>query len=125
MRSTLSRPYHIIIADDEDSIRSLLVRVVTRQYPTATISAVPDGAAALGLYDQQGADLLLTNNLMPGITGLELIRILRARQATLPILMVSASAFEQQALAAGATRFLAKPFSVPNLLLALTSLLPP
>jgi len=68
---------------------------------------------------------LLTNNLMPGITGLELIRILRARQATLPILMVSASAFEQQALAAGATRFLAKPFSVPNLLLALTSLLPP
>ena len=119
-------PYHIIIADDEDGIRAIAARVVVRLYPNVTLSAVRDGADALIAFGQRGADLLITNNDMPHLNGFDLVRILRARQVTIPIVMISGNVgIEQQALAIGVTLFLAKPFSVAQLSHALTSLLTP
>jgi CheY-like chemotaxis protein len=118
--------YHIIIADDDASIRSLITRVVARTYDRVMISAVPDGLDALGIYQQHGADLVVTNHEMPVLSGLILIERLRVLSATLPIIMVSAhQSVEVQARAVGVTRFLLKPFHIALLVQLLTDVLPP
>lgn len=118
--------YHVIIADDDDTIRSVIARAVVRTYPSVTISAMRDGLEALHVYDQQGADLVITNSDMPNLNGLGLIMELRARQTTAPILMVSADpAIKQQVLALGISGFLEKPFLLPQLLQTLVGLLAP
>lgn len=123
----MSLSYHVIIADDDASVRAIIARVVVGMYPGATISAVPNGLDALLVYDQRGADLLITNHNMPGMSGLSIIEALRVlRQASTPIIMVSANAaLEQQAMALGVNVFLAKPFTLAQLTQALTQLLPP
>lgn len=116
---------HIIIADDDEQLRNVLVRIISAAYPTARISAVNDGRAALALFDREGADLLVTNNQMPYIAGLQLISELRQRGATIPIIMTSGDIrIEPQAQAAGASAFLPKPFSATDMNQVLQLLLP-
>jgi CheY-like chemotaxis protein len=118
--------YHVIIADDDSAIRSLIARVVARMYDPVATSTVSDGLDALLLYQRNGADLVITNHEMPILSGLSLIERLRLLSATLPIIMVSANpAIEQKARAVGVTRFLLKPFRVEELAQVLTSVLPP
>jgi two-component system response regulator YesN len=118
--------YHVIIADDDEAIRSLMVRVVARTYDPVTISAVPDGLDALLIYQQRGADLVITNQEMPVLSGLSLIERLRVLSATLPIIMVSAHpSVESRAYAVGVTHFLIKPFFITQLVQILTSVRAP
>ena len=118
--------YHVIIADDDAGIRAVLAHIVQQTYSGATVSAIADGLAALHIYDQQGADLVVTNYMMPRMSGLNLITALRARHTTLPIVMVSGEgALAPAALAAGASQFLTKPFTRTQLVQALISVLPP
>ena len=118
--------YHVIIADDDAAIRSLIARIVARTYDPVTTSAVPDGLDALLIYQQQGADLVITNQEMPILSGLSLIERLRVLSATLPIIMVSAHpSVESQARAVGVTHFLLKPFPITQLVQLLKSVRPP
>ena len=107
-------------------MRELLTTIVTRMYPTCTMTAVANGAEALAVYDQHGADLLITDYAMPSMTGLALTQALRAQQATIPILVVSMDASIAEAvLQAGANRFLPKPFFLPAMQQTLIDLLSP
>jgi YesN/AraC family two-component response regulator len=118
--------YHVIIADDDAAIRSLIARVVVRTYDPVAISAVPDGLDALLIYQQNGADLVITNQEMPVLSGLSLIERLRVLNPTLPIIMVSAHpSVEPRARAVGVTHFLLKPFLVTQLIQILITVLPP
>jgi CheY-like chemotaxis protein len=118
--------YHVIIADDDAGVRAVIVHIVQQTYPRATTSAVADGLAALHVYDQQGADLVLTNYMMPRLSGLDLIAALRMRNSMVPIIMISGEVAQASAaLAAGATHFLAKPFTRVQLVQVLISVLPP
>jgi CheY-like chemotaxis protein len=124
--AAVARPVHIIIADDEDGIRLILSRIVAQLYPHATISALSDGLEALAAYDQRGADLVITNQSMPQMDGVQLIAAIRSRSINVPILMVSGDTHQQRvALAAGASAFLAKPFKRAQFVQTLLSLLPP
>jgi len=120
-------PYHVLVADDDDSIRSLLARILVHTYPSVTVWAVKDGREALDIYDQQQLDLLISNYHMPRLDGLALLQTLRqSRQSTLPILMTSAHVtIEPQARALGVTAFLVKPFSIAQLTALLKARLPP
>lgn len=120
-------PYHVLVADDDDAIRSLLARVLVHTYPTVTVWAVKDGKEALDIYDQQQLDMVISNYNMPRLDGLSLLATLRqSRQATLPILMTSAyTTIESQARSLGVTAFLVKPFSISQLTALLKMLLPP
>ena len=125
---TLATPprRHIIVADDEPLIRYCVAGIARRCFPSAAISAVNDGHVALQLYEQCGADLLITDNNMPRLGGLDLVRILRSRQATIPILMLSADGkVAESAYAAGVTRFMKKDLGMGNLAQAVADLLPP
>ena len=85
----VSNARHIVIADDHSGVLQALVRVVQQIYPSALITTVANGAEALTTYLHHGADLLITDGHMPVMGGIELIRALRAQQATLPILLIS------------------------------------
>jgi len=118
-------PYRIIIADDDADLRAVFSRITQRVYLDPTISAVADGDAALDLYAQHGADLLLADHVMVPVDGPTLIRTLRARGATLPIIATASTPSAQTGmLAAGATVFLIKLDAVDQLETILPTLLP-
>jgi CheY-like chemotaxis protein len=122
----MSPPYHIIVCANEESLRNLIQRIVSLTYASAVITTVPNGQDALVAYTQTGAYLIVTDNEMPIMNGLALIQSLRSRQIDTPIIAMS-STFESARvlLAAGATRFVMKPFTMRELIQALTALLPP
>ena len=87
-----------------------------------------DAAAALAEVERATPDLVITDNAMPGKSGIELVAALRRRPelAAVPVVMLSASTEaqrEEDALAAGATGFLRKPFSPEEMLKAVESYL--
>jgi CheY-like chemotaxis protein len=107
---------HIVIADDEDDVREFLMRAFSRYAPHAEVSPCPDGAAALDLIEARGCDLLVSDQRMPIMTGVELVRSLRALGRSFPIIIISADVTaESAALAAGSTAFLYKPLTTAQI----------
>jgi len=107
---------HIVIAEDEADVREFLYRAFTRHAPTCQISAVGDGAAALGVINQLGCDLLISDQRMPIMTGVELIQAIRAKGATFPTIIISADMTAESAAAeAGANAFYFKPLSMSQI----------
>lgn len=115
---------HILIAESENHVRALLARIVARTYPACRISLVSDGASALAIAEDHAVDLLITTYRLPILSGLDLVRALRARRLVEPVLFLSSDPIEATSLAAGANRFLRKPFSIADLQRDLGELLP-
>ena len=97
----------IIVADDREQIRRLVVEVITQTLPNAAVIETRDGSQAYRACQHGGCHLLLTNHNMPGMDGLTLIRQVRRHTMSLPIwIFANESEIERVALAAGATGFL-------------------
>jgi CheY-like chemotaxis protein len=107
----------VLIADDSFPVR-LLLRQVLASRGHAVTEAI-DGDRALALLLAHRPDVAILDVDMPGLDGFALCRAIRgdAGLRTLPIIILSGSAGGGEALAAGADRFVAKPF-LPSLLLA-------
>jgi len=101
----------ILIVDDEDGMRRLLSRVLTREgYET---SAVANGAEALRLVASERFDLVVTDIKMPEMDGLQLLAELKEYEPSLPIIVITAYGTIEnavQALRSGAYDYIAKPF---------------
>jgi two-component system phosphate regulon response regulator PhoB len=109
----------ILIADDEESLR-LLIRT-TLDSAEYTLLEAPDGISALEMARREMPDLVVLDWMMPGKTGIEVARELRAdpHTARIAILMLTAMGQEQdrkQCLALGVQAYLVKPFSPLELL---------
>ena len=78
----------ILIADDERDICEAVRRIVERAGHTCI--AVYDGALALEAYERERPDLVIVDVMMPEVNGFDLCRDLRARDARVPIIMLSA-----------------------------------
>ncbi len=116
--SSPRRGGRVLLVEDEPTLRELGLAVLSRS--GFDVIAARDPAAALRLADGAGhLDLLVTDVVMPGSTGIELARRLRETRPELPVLFMSGYA-EDVAGVAGATsrRFLAKPFTPEALLRA-------
>lgn len=113
----------VCVVDDEDSVRSYLSDVLTSGgYACVAFS---NGAAACRWMATGGesVDLLLSDVSMPGMTGIDLLRIAKAVNPDLPFIMLSGGwdlQAAQSAVRAGATDCLAKPCS-PEDLIAMVS----
>lgn len=108
----------ILTVDDSGSLRQML-SFSLRDAGYAVIEAV-DGLDGLAKAKQHTVDLVLTDQNMPGMDGLSLIKALRAMQnyETVPILMLTTetgSDIKAMGKAAGATGWLVKPFDPARL----------
>jgi len=111
---------NILVAEDDRDIAELIAHYVERSGWTP--HTVASGDDALASARKQPFDLVILDVMLPGMSGLEVCRALRADTATdaIPIIMVTARAEETDriiGLDIGADDYLAKPFS-PNELVA-------
>jgi DNA-binding NtrC family response regulator len=119
-------PYRIMIAQGDAVLASLLTRLILRRYPTAVVQMFRSGLDALAAYDQTGADLLFVNHRMPGMDGPTLIRTVRARDDTVPIIGMSGDpSLHDLYINAGATTFAESGDVIEQLSALLRRFLPP
>lgn len=114
----------ILIVDDEVRMRES-VRDLLNAYDYRCLEAA-DGTQALALLSKRKVDLALLDIQMPGISGMQLLGLIKQEYSQLPIIMISGeSTFENatEALRGGAADFLSKPYKSETLLLSIASAL--
>jgi CheY-like chemotaxis protein len=111
----------VLLAED-NPINAMLARTLLRR-EGASVEHVTDGDMALAALAQDSFDLVLMDVRMPGMSGLQTTRALRARGVMTPVVALTANAFEDDrraCLLAGMNDFLVKPLSPEALRAALT-----
>jgi len=83
-------PHRILVAEDEAVIRSLITVALERS--GYEVDSAPDGAVAWSALQAKHYDLLVTDNSMPKITGIGLVKLLRDHASTLPVVMATGAA---------------------------------
>ena len=111
----------VLYVEDNEYNRKIVRRLLSRT--SYRLREAADGEAALGMVREERPDLILMDVQLPKMSGLDVTRALRADPATadVPIIVVTSFALsgdDQRALAAGASAYIAKPYS-PRELLAL------
>ena len=120
--STVEDP-HLLVVDDDERLRALLQRYLSSNGFRVSVAA--DAADARALMKSMAFDLLIVDVMMPGESGLDLTRSIRASTQT-PILMLTARGDAQDRIAGlehGADDYLPKPFEPRELLLRVSALL--
>jgi two-component system response regulator RegX3 len=113
----------ILIVEDEPSLAEPLSFLLRREGYETEIAE--DGRAALAAFDRSGADLVLLDLMLPGLSGTEVCRELRARSAV-PIIMLTAKDSEVDivvGLELGADDYVTKPYSARELLARIRAVL--
>ena len=116
--------FHVLVVEDDVKLRSLFCTVLNRSGYLAVPAA--DGKEALELLDTEYIDLIISDVMMPGMDGYELIRTLRGNGYTLPILIITAKErFEdkQEGFLAGTDDYMVKPIDVNEMVLRVGALL--
>jgi phosphoribosyl 1,2-cyclic phosphodiesterase/CheY-like chemotaxis protein len=111
------RRFSVLIVDDDPSIHLLAEAALARDYDLLTAEGGEEGLREL---ERSHPDMLVLDLNMPGLGGASVLNKLRSdpNLASLPVLVLTASANEastRAAFEAGATDFLTKPFTIPQL----------
>lgn len=120
----MSKQVHILIIEDEEAIRAGLTDVlVFHGYVTDSACTGPDGLekALTGRFD-----LVLLDIMLPGMDGYEICDRIRAEDPDQPIIMLTAKTSDEeiiQGLKLGADDYVAKPFSIQQLVLRIDAVL--
>ena len=113
----------ILIVEDEQSLSEPLAYLLEREgYETTTAA---DGPAAIAEFDRNGADLVLLDLMLPGLSGTEVCREIRTR-STVPIIMLTAKDSEIDivvGLELGADDYVTKPYKTRELLARIRAVL--
>lgn len=110
----------LLVVEDDEQFREFLREVLGRH--GYDVDAANDGKEALRLFDECRPDLVVTDLVMPGVDGLELVGELRRSSPTIPIIAISGGmvtapqSYLKVALALGANAVLEKPFYAEALL---------
>lgn len=114
----------ILVADDEPEIQKILSDFLTRERYDVVLAA--NGNEMLAAAQQENPELIILDLKMPGMTGTETCRELRARENTWHIPVIIATAFRERVLEAfdaGADDFVTKPFHLEELAVRIKSFL--
>jgi DNA-binding response OmpR family regulator len=113
----------LLVVEDEPRIASFLIKGLTRRgYDVVHAS---DGATGLSLATGGGIDLVLLDLGLPDIDGLDVLREVRERGHSLPVIVLTAREQDRAAgLRAGADRYLVKPVAFSRLLEHVSAMLP-
>lgn len=105
----------ILVAEDEDSNYELVKIVLQKRF---RLIRAHNGIEAVNLNEDEHPDLILMDIRMPEMNGLDATRIIKEINHDIPVIALSAYAFEEnvrEAKMAGCDEFMAKPFRVENL----------
>jgi CheY-like chemotaxis protein len=115
-----ARGLRVLLAED-NPINALLARALLER-EGARVDRVASGEEALAALSAQSYDLVLMDQRMPGLNGVDATRALRERGVTIPVVALTADAFDDDrraCLAAGMNDFLVKPLTPDALRAAL------
>jgi two-component system response regulator RegX3 len=113
----------VLIVEDEESLADPLAFLLRKEGFEATV--VTDGPAALAEFDRAGADIVLLDLMLPGMSGTEVCKQLRAR-SSVPVIMVTARDSEIDkvvGLELGADDYVTKPYSARELIARIRAVL--
>jgi two-component system, OmpR family, alkaline phosphatase synthesis response regulator PhoP len=114
----------ILLVEDDPTLRQALTFNLTRE--GYDVSSAADGEHALEAARNERLDLLLLDVMLPGMSGMELLRVLRRDGVTTPVIMLTAKGDEIDrvvGLKVGADDYVTKPFSRPELLARIEAVL--
>jgi DNA-binding response OmpR family regulator len=115
---------HILVVEDEQRLATLLRRVLVEERHVVDVAT--EGPSGLGLAASDSYDLIILDLMLPGISGLEICRTLRANGIRTAILMLTARGAVEDRVAGlevGADDYLTKPFAMQELLARVKALL--
>jgi two-component system, chemotaxis family, chemotaxis protein CheY len=107
----------VLVADDSSTMRKIIIRSLQAVGVTEVTEAA-DGTEAVAMFQPGKFDMVLTDWNMPGKSGLEVVQDIRGRDAKIPIIMVTTEAEKgrvMQAIQAGVSDYLVKPFTADTL----------
>ncbi|MCV0402292.1 MAG: response regulator transcription factor [Chloroflexi bacterium] len=114
----------LLLVEDDPTLRQALAFNLAREGYEVTSAA--DGEAALDVARGGRLDLILLDVMLPGMSGIEVLRVLRREGVTTPVIVLSAKGDEIDrvvGLKIGADDYVAKPFSRPELLARIEAVL--
>ena len=107
----------VLVADDSSTMRKIIIRSLLAVGVPGAVEAA-DGTEAVEMFKPGEFDLVLTDWNMPGKNGLEVVQEIRAMDAKVPIIMVTTEAEKSrvmQAIQAGVSDYVIKPFTAETL----------
>lgn len=109
----------LLVVDDNEANRDILSRRLERSGFTVLVAA--DGPSALDIVERSRVDLVLLDIMMPGMNGIDVLKVLRATHsaAELPVIMATAKTDSEdvvEALTLGANDYVTKPIDFPVVL---------
>ena len=113
----------VLIVEDEESLADPLAYLLRKEGFETTV--VADGPSALAEFDRTGADIVLLDLMLPGMSGTDVCKQLRAR-STVPVIMVTARDSEIDkvlGLELGADDYVTKPYSARELIARIRAVL--
>jgi DNA-binding response OmpR family regulator len=123
-KQIMQRKIRLLIVEDEDAIRTGLMDVFV--YHGYDVDSAVDGPAGLDKALSGRFDLILLDVMLPGMDGFEICNRIRAQDRDLPVIMLTAKGTDEdiiQGLSLGADDYVAKPFSVAQLVLRVQAVL--
>jgi two-component system response regulator AtoC len=109
------KPKTVLIVDDDEGMRDTLTAILKREYRVLRVSS---GEAALPILNREDVDLMLLDVRLPGISGFEVLRIVKENYSLIEVLMISALSEVEtavQAMKAGAYHYITKDFDYDQL----------
>ena len=113
----------VLIVEDEESLAEPLAYLLNKEGFDVTVMA--DGPSALAEFDRAGADIVLLDLMLPGMSGTDVCKQLRAR-SSVPVIMVTARDSEIDkvvGLELGADDYVTKPYSARELIARIRAVL--
>lgn len=121
METGLNKNMKILVVDDFSTMRRIVRNLLVELgFAGNLIQEADDGEAAIAMLKAQPFDMVVTDWNMPNMTGIDLLRAIRAEPAlkTMPVLMVTAENNRDQIIAAaqaGVNGYIVKPFTAATL----------
>ncbi len=121
-----SKKYNYLVADDEFPVQKIICDILAIHPNTISIYTANDGEKAFQLYLSNDIDIVITDVLMPRLSGLDLIKKIKETNPEASIIVVSASSnldIVREALRNGAYDYIIKPFSVDDIMFSINRII--
>ncbi len=114
----MSKELSILVIDDDRMIGQILQRALSRK--NFVVHTAQDGPSGIELARKEDIDIILQDWMMPGMDGMEVVRLLKQNEKTkqIPIFMLTSKDTEgdiDQAILAGVDDYIVKPFSTSEI----------